>query len=59
MNGRALIHSSLPEMAFNKNFYYLAGIREPNALLLVAPKGGNDVLFVESIPDAQTLRSMI
>jgi len=59
MKGRALVHSGLPEIAFDKNFYYLAGVREPDALLLVAPQGGNDVLFVKSIPDAQRLRSMV
>jgi len=59
MKGRALVHSGLPEMAFNKNFYYLAGVREPDALLLVAPRRGNDVIFVKSVPDAQRLRSMV
>jgi len=59
MKGRALVHSGLPEIAFNKNFYYLAGVREPDALLLVAPRRGNDVIFVKSIPDAQRLRSMV
>ena len=59
MKGRALVHSGLPEMAFNKNFYYLAGVREPDALLLVAPRRGNDVIFVKSIPDTQRLRSMV
>lgn len=59
MKGRALIHSGLPEMVFNKNFYYLAGVREPDALLLVAPRRGNDVIFVKSVPDDQRLRSMV
>ena len=57
--GRALVHSGLPVIGFEKNFYYLAGVREPDALLLVAPEGGIDVLFVKSVPDAQRLRSMV
>ncbi len=59
MRGRALVHSGLPEIAFDKNFYYLAGVREHDALLLIAPTGGNDALFVKSVADAQRIRSMV
>lgn len=57
--GRALVHSGLPLTDFDKNFYYLAGVREPDALLLIAPERGIDVLFVKSVPDAQRLRSIV
>jgi len=59
LKGRSIVHSGLPVVSFDKNFYYLTGIREPDALLLIAPKGWNDTLFLKTIPDEAKLRSMI
>ncbi len=56
--GRSLIHSGFAPGAFNKNFYYLAGIRETDATLLIAPRGWSDALFLRTFPDESRLRSM-
>ena len=59
LKGRSLVHSGLPVISFDKDFFYLAGVREADALLLVAPQGWNDALFLKAIPDEAKLRSMM
>lgn len=58
IGGRAVVWAGVPGYGFNKNFYYLTGIREFEAILLLVPGPGPDALFVPDVRDAGRIKEM-
>jgi len=58
IGGRGVVWAGVPDYGFEKDFYYLTGIRELEAVLLLVPGPGPDALFVPDTRDARRVREI-
>jgi len=58
IDAKAVLFSGVSSQLFDKNFFYLTGIKEPLSMLLSLPIEGDDFLFIPDVSNKAKLKTI-